>query len=59
MPRTSQNTNSPSQQIKENPALFEAALQSAGTVGRGVATGGFSIFNTKRSFLSRKTMLQV
>jgi hypothetical protein len=54
--RTSQNTNSPSQQIKENPAIFEA---SDGTGGRGDDTGGSSIFNPKRPFLSRKTMLQV
>jgi hypothetical protein len=56
MPRTSQNTHSPSQQIKENPAISEA---SAGTVERGDGIGGFSLFNPTRSFLSRKTKLQV
>ena len=34
--KTSQKTNSPSQQIKENP---EASLQSGGTVGVGARIG--------------------
>ena len=35
--KTSQKTNSPSQQIKENP---EASLQSGGTAGSGASIGG-------------------
>ena len=35
--KTSQKTNSPSQQIKENP---DASVQSAGTVGSGAGIGG-------------------
>ena len=57
--RTGQNPNSPTEKIKDNPALFEGALQSAGTVVGGDGTGGSSLFNPKRSFLLWKTMLQV
>ena len=38
--RTGQKTNSPSKQIKENPAFSKASLQSAGTVEGGAGIGG-------------------
>ena len=37
--RTGQKMNSPSQLIKEKPALFEESLQSAGTVGGSARIG--------------------
>ena len=37
--KTGQKTNSPNKQIKENPELLEASLQSAGTVGGGARIG--------------------
>ena len=54
---TGQNANSPTKQIKENPTLFESALQSARTVVDSI--GGSSLFNPKRPFLSWQTTFQV